>query len=110
VLTAKLPPTLKRFESRFGATRSTARIQPPSIIFPPDGAKIERAMAADGAARPFIVKFEGGQAPYSVLVNGRPIKVSRHARQASWMPEGGYSSFTIVDARGQSDTVTAYVE
>lgn len=110
-LMAKLPPTLKRFESRFGATRSTARLQPPAILFPPDGAKIERAIAADGAARPLILKFEGGQAPYSFLVNGRPIEVPRHARQASWKPKGsGYSSFTIVDARGQSDTVTAFIE
>ena len=32
-------------------------------------------------------------------------------REAQWLPDGaGFSSFTVIDANGQSDTVTAFVE
>ena len=107
---ADLPVTLKRFEGESGG-RAAQKHQPPAIIFPPNGTRLAAAFATDGSRRPLVLKIQGGSAPFSFLINGKPLPQRARTRQAQWTPDGpGYSSVTVIDARGQSDTVTAYVE
>src|SRR5205085_9972477 len=69
---AKLPPPLQRF--RPGGLAGQSAELPPRIMFPPNGARLELAAAADGAKPdPVALKVAGGVAPLTVLVNGVPV-------------------------------------
>jgi penicillin-binding protein 1C len=53
-----------------------------------------------------ILKLQGGTAPFSWLIDGRPVAPSGRQRQVAWMPDGeGFSTVTVIDAQGRSDMV-----
>ncbi len=90
----ELPPPLRHFRPR-GALRIT---QPdaPRISFPPDGAVLE-------AAGPVIVRVREGTAPYTWLVNGKPVMIASHEREAPLELEApGFFTLSVIDARGRS--------
>ncbi|MDO8877780.1 MAG: penicillin-binding protein 1C [Pseudolabrys sp.] len=97
--TAKLPPPLQRFGTADGATA-----EPPRIMFPPDGARLE--LTAGRAADLVAVKIAGGTGPLTLMVNGVPLPASGGRRSLFFQPDGpGFVRLTVMDARGAADSV-----
>lgn len=85
-----------------------------SISYPPDGAELHLGFEKDThgaqALQPIVVKFRGGIAPYAILVNGRPHHADALQNQLVWRPETpGYANVTILDATGESASVSFIV-
>lgn len=105
---AELPTPLKRFRHPNAAL--VARATAPEIAFPHDGVRLELGMAAN-AARPLTMKIRNGTPPFAYFANGAPFDMSVFGRQKNWTPDGpGYVTLSVVDAAGQSDVVTVFVE
>jgi penicillin-binding protein 1C len=103
--TNRLPPPLQRFNP---ATAPGALAEPPRIMFPPDGARIE---LAGGEQNPVALKIAGGLAPLTVMVNGVPIGPETSRRSLFFQPGGlGFVRLTVMDARGTSDSVMVRVQ
>jgi penicillin-binding protein 1C len=102
----KLPPPLQRFTPASGPAEAN---QPPRIMYPPDGARIE---VADGqAAAPVVLKIAGGLAPLTVMVNGVPQSPQAGRRTMFFQPDGpGFVRLTVMDARGAADGVMVRVQ
>ena len=101
----RLPPPLQRFSP---ATAPGAMAEPPRIMFPPDGARIE---LAGGEQNPVALKIAGGLAPLMVMVNGVPIGPETSRRNLFFMTEGqGFVRVTVMDARGAADSVMVRVQ
>jgi len=103
--TARLPPPLQRFSP---AAAASARGEPPRIMFPPNGARLELA-----GHRPegLPLKIAGGRAPLTVMVNGVPLKGRETRRTVFFHPDGpGFVRLTVMDARGAADTVTVRLQ
>lgn len=96
---ADLPPPLQRYRPR-GQVALTS--DAPRLIFPPDGAQLSMANGTN-----LVLKLRGGHAPFSVLANGQPVAIGSRRRQID-VPslDLGFSTFVIVDSRGQSDRIT----
>ncbi len=102
--TGKLPPPLQRFGGSEGAVS-----EPPRILFPPDGARLE--LAAGRPADPVALKIAGGAAPLTVMVNGVPLPASGARRTLMFQPDGpGFVRLTVMDARGAADSVMVRVQ
>jgi penicillin-binding protein 1C len=94
---AKLPPPLRRFSPALVEAGS-----PPRIMFPPNGARLERAAGDE----PLAVKIAGGRGPLTVLVNGMPVETAGGRRTVFFRPDGpGFVRLTVIDGRGAADTV-----
>lgn len=101
---AKLPPPLQRFSS---ASEIGAAGEPPRIMFPPDGARLELSSATDAVA----LKIAGGRAPLTVMVNGVPLASQGARRTLFFHPDGpGFVRLTVMDARGAADSVTVRLQ
>ncbi len=99
--TNKLPPPLQRFQPE-GAVRMVS--EPPRIMFPPDGARLE--LATNGKPDSVPLKIAGGLAPLTVMVNGVPLPAPAGRRTLFFAPDGpGFVRLTVMDARGASDSV-----
>jgi penicillin-binding protein 1C len=100
--TNRLPPPLQHFSADGDASAAS---EPPRIMFPPDGARIE---LAKGAARePVALKISGGAAPLTVMVNGVPLAAQGSRRTVFFEPDGpGFVRLTVMDARGAADSVS----
>ena len=99
---AKLPPPLRHFTADGEAQAAT---EPPRIMFPPDGARLELAKGA--APEPVALKIAGGAAPLTVMVNGVPLKSQGGRRTVFFRPDGpGFARLTVMDARGATDSVS----
>ncbi len=101
-VTSKLPAPLQRFipEGDMNAVS-----EPPRIMFPPDGARIE--LAKGGAGEPVALKIAGGAAPLTVMVNGVPLAPQGGRRTLFFAPDGpGFARLTVMDARGATDSVS----
>ncbi len=104
--TNKLPPPLQRFvpDGAMGATS-----EPPRIMFPPDGARIELAKGASADA--VALKVSGGAAPLTVMVNGVPLPPQGSRRTVFFEPDGpGFVRLTVMDARGATDSVSVRLQ
>ena len=104
-----LPPPLATFREKDGGT-VTAAVQadpPVQIAFPPDKAELELATDADGALAPVSFKVQGGELPFTWLVNGAPIETAPYRRETFWQPSGkGFVQLSVIDAKGRVDKVT----
>lgn len=101
----RLPPPLQRFSP---ASAPGAMAEPPRIMFPPDGARIE---LAGGEQNPVALKIAGGLAPLTVMVNGVPIGPGTSRRSLFFTTEGqGFVRVTVMDARGAADSVMVRVQ
>jgi len=102
----RLPPPLQRF-SPDGA--STALSEPPRIMFPPDGARLEMSGGDKPDSMP--LKVTGGVAPLTVMVNGVPVPAPEGRRTLFFAPDGpGFVRLTVMDARGAADSVMVRVQ
>ena len=104
--TNKLPPPLQHFSSDSGPS---AVSEPPRIMFPPDGARIE--LDKDGTVAPVALKIAGGAAPLTIMVNGVPLSLQGGRRTLFFEPDGpGFVRLTVMDARGAADSVTVRLQ
>jgi penicillin-binding protein 1C len=101
--TLKLPPPLQRFNPGFGTMVS----EPPRIMFPPDGARLELAAVPNGGPPESVgMKIAGGTGPLTVMVNGVPLPADGGRRTLFFRPDGpGFVRLTVMDARGATDSV-----
>jgi penicillin-binding protein 1C len=100
--TGKLPPPLQRFRPD-GAVSNLP--EPPRIMFPPDGARIELSNAS--TPQPVPLKIAGGHEPLTVMINGVPLAQQNNRRTVLFTPDGpGFARLTVMDARGAADSVT----
>jgi penicillin-binding protein 1C len=101
---AKLPPPLQRFSGQaYGAA------EPPRIMFPPDGARLE--LASGVSPDPLALKIAGGAGPLTVMVNGVPVAAAGHRRTLFVRPDGpGFVRLTVMDARGATDSVVVRLQ
>jgi len=103
---AKLPPPLQRFNP---AAAPGEAAEPPRIMFPPDGARIE--LAGSRAGEPVALKIAGGRAPLTIMVNGVPLSPQGGRRTLFFQPDGpGFVRLTVMDARGAADSVMVRVQ
>jgi len=102
---AKLPPPLQRFNGQaYGAAA-----EPPRIMFPPNGARLE--LASGGSPDPLALKIAGGAGPLTVMVNGVPVAAPGHRRTVFVQPDGpGFVRLTVMDSRGASDSVVVRLQ
>ena len=104
--TNKLPPPLQHFSSDGSLSAAS---EPPRIMFPPDGARIELAKGA--APEPVALKIAGGAAPLTVMVNGVPLAAQGGRRTLFFAPDGpGFVRLTVMDARGATDSVSVRLQ
>ncbi len=102
----RLPPPLQRFTP---VTAPGEAAEPPRIMFPPDGARIE--LAASSQPSPVVLKIAGGRAPLTVMVNGVPLGAQGDRRTVFFQPDGpGFVRLTVMDARGSADSVTVRLQ
>lgn len=100
---AQLPEPLRKFRGR------NAAFEPPEnalkLVFPPEGARLA------GGANEITLKVKNGAQPYTVLANGAPVISGQRQHEISvpW-PQKGSATFTVIDAQGQSDRVTFWVD
>jgi len=107
--TAKLPPPLQRF--RPTGLLAQAGDPPPRIMFPPNGASLERSATEGSRSDPLALRVSGGVAPLVVLVNGVPLGAAGGRRNLFWEPDGpGFVRLTVMDARGAADSVLVRVQ
>jgi penicillin-binding protein 1C len=110
---AKLAPPLQRFRPA-GALGNPADANgepPPRILFPPNGARLELTAGMDGDTDPVALKITGGASPLTVLINGVPLDSAGPARTRFFKPDGpGFARLTVMDARGQVDSVTVRLQ
>jgi penicillin-binding protein 1C len=110
---AKLPAPLQRFRPAgvLAAVAGGNGEPPPRIMFPPNGARLELAAEADGDIDPVALKITGGASPLTVMVNGVPLDHAGPGRSLFFKPDGpGFTRLTVVDARGQVDSVTVRLQ
>jgi len=97
----KLPPPLQRF----AVSRPNDTMEPPRIMFPPDGAHLD--IAAGNQFDPVALKITGGRGPLTVMVNGVPLAAPNGRGTLFFQPDGpGFARVTVMDAHGASDSVT----
>jgi penicillin-binding protein 1C len=103
--TSRLPPPLQRLRPD-GSIGTMS--EPPRIMFPPDGARLEMSgLKAD--AMP--VKVAGGRGPLTVMVNGVPLPAPEGSRTLFFTPDGpGFVRLTVMDGRGAADSVMVHVQ
>ena len=101
----KLPPPLQRF----GTNGPSDAVEPPRIMFPPDGANLD--VAAGSQIDPVALKITGGRAPLTVMVNGVPLDAQNRRGTLFFQPDGpGFVRLTVMDARGATDSVTVRLQ
>ena len=112
VLNREIPEPLRfaRLPERRGATTMANRL---SVAYPPDGAELDLGLAPgrQGVGQPLVVKFKGGNGPFTFLVNGSPLSAGPQLdRELIWHPDApGFTDVTILDANGRSTGVTVFV-
>jgi penicillin-binding protein 1C len=101
----RLPLPLQRF--RPGVLPGDTAEAAPRIMFPPNGARLERAVAGAEMA----LKISGGVQPLTLLVNGVPRSSETARRTLFFTPDGpGFARLTVMDARGVADSVVVRIE
>lgn len=94
---ATLPPPLRHLRKDEPKTIASLFEQPLTIVFPPDGARVE-LNEGEGT---LPLKVQGGAAPFTVLIDGQPQGESATRRTLALTPRGlGFSEIAVVDARG----------
>ncbi|MEI7600641.1 MAG: penicillin-binding protein 1C [Aestuariivirga sp.] len=108
--TNELPANLQRFRPNALPEVATASQgdAPPSIAFPPDGARID----LDGDAAPAVsLKVYGGTPPFTWLADGIPIAEREFRRDAFWdQPSRGFARLSVIDAKGKTASARVRVE
>ncbi len=109
--TNELPAALQRFrpDSLPEVASVTKGDGPPSIAFPPDGARID--LSGDAALTALSLKVYGGTPPFTWLVDGIPVTSQEFRRDAFWEEPGkGFARLSVIDAKGQTATARIRVD
>jgi penicillin-binding protein 1C len=104
--TEELPPNLQIFTraSEAAAPVREATLPPPSIAFPPNGATV-LLPAPNAREKSILFKADGGRAPLTWLVDGKPLGTFDRFQPVLFAPQGeGIAEVTVVDAEGRSDS------
>ncbi len=109
---ATLPPPLRHLKKDIPKTASASAAIPLRIAFPPQDARIDLGLARGAPpSEELAMKATGGVAPFTWLVNGKPVVEQTPRRQASWLPDGaGFAQVSIVDAQGATASVKIRLE
>ncbi len=95
VSNAQLPQPLQRFRSRTAAFEAGA--DAPAVAFPPDGAEVELLPSG------LMVRVRGGVAPFTWMVDGRPLMIGTRDRESLLeLPGSGFVTVSVIDATGKS--------
>ena len=79
-------------------------------MFPPNGARLE-IPGGRNTPEPLALKIAGGRAPLTVMVNGVPLRSQGGRRTVFFKPDGpGFVRLTVMDARGEADSVTVRLQ
>ncbi|WP_240336771.1 penicillin-binding protein 1C [Tropicibacter sp. Alg240-R139] len=98
---AELPRPLQRFEVRANVSNGNR----PSLIFPPNGARL------DTQGEALAIKLRGGQAPFVVLANGVPVVRGMQSREFEiGNPGRGFSQLVVIDGTGRSDRANIRID
>lgn len=102
--TADLPPPLRQLSDDHSAQASSST-QTLKIVYPPDGARVDLGLASSDASD-LALKAEGGVPPFRWMVNGAPVGAPDLRPDSEWTPDGaGFVRISVMDAKGQSDSV-----
>lgn len=97
--TANLPQPLRRHRPRDHHLLENQ--DAPQLVFPPDGAVLDRA------GETVTLKLRGGRSPFLVLANGQPVATGMRRTEFDIpSPGAGFSTLVVIDGAGQSDRVT----
>jgi len=108
VANAELPAPLQRFRHPDAAIISAD--PPPEIAFPANGVAVDLGLG-DGGGVPLMVKVRNGVPPFTYFANGAPFDQGGFGREQAWTPDGpGYVTLSVVDARGQADRVSVFLD
>lgn len=103
VSTAKLPKPLRHFAGRNAAFLPDR--DAPKLIFPPDGARLPLETDV------LPIKLRDGVAPFTVLANGVPVKTGLRRHEAAIPGLGrGFSTLSVIDARGRATRATIWID
>jgi penicillin-binding protein 1C len=63
-----------------------------------------------GAAPVIALRLREGVAPFTWMLDGRPLPLDPFARSATWsVPEPGFVTITVIDATGAAASSTVFV-
>ena len=98
----ELPAGLRHFD--FTATPAYALdAEPLKIIYPPPYALVE---LTNNPSAKVHLEISGGQPPFHILVNGRPLMHEDDRRNLDWLPEvDGQIQLSVLDVKGHSAQV-----
>lgn len=98
-----LPEAWRRFDAEPFANHAELRVNSrPRITFPPEGGTLDW----DPSEPAFTLEAQGGEAPYTWLVNGRPEATGLRERRYRWtVPDAGDYRITLIDVTGRSTSV-----
>ena len=103
VQTADLPQPLQVFRGRHAVFEKPA--DAPQLAFPPDGAVLQQS------DQPLTLRLSRGVPPFTVFANGAPAGTGVFTRQVAIpRPGRGFSSISIVDAKGRSDQIEIRID
>jgi len=104
----ELPQPLRWFHGRHSVL--DAALDGPKISYPPDGARIDLGLSR-AEDMPLVLKVQNGTAPFTWIVDGRPVKIAGHERQVEFTPEGpGFLTLSVIDANGLSQTANVELQ
>ncbi|MDZ7600377.1 MAG: penicillin-binding protein 1C, partial [Hoeflea sp.] len=84
---------------------------PPSIVYPPQGARVALGAGGAGAMMPLVIKLQGGVAPYRLIANGVPLSKPTRRRVLNWKPDSeGASTLTVMDSAGRAASVSVFID
>jgi penicillin-binding protein 1C len=106
--TANLPPALRRLSNEGTAARLEAA-KAPQIAFPLDGTTLALGQG-DGGLQSLPLKVEGGQRPFTWLVNGEPLAERAWRGAVFWQPsETGFTQLQVIDSKGRSAKAEVFI-
>ncbi|HKY94752.1 MAG TPA: penicillin-binding protein 1C [Kiloniellales bacterium] len=106
--TANLPPALRRLTDESAAAHLAAA-NAPKIAFPLDGTTLALGQG-EGALQTLPLKVEGGQRPFTWLVNGVPLAERAWRGAVFWQPSGtGFTQLQVIDAKGRSAKAEVFI-
>lgn len=110
--TASLPPPLRHTRRNAPKTIASTTTAPLKIAFPLDGSRVDLGFTLKGDDKsPLALKASGGVPPLAWMVNGLPVGNPNVRRSATWQPDGaGFARVSVMDARGESDSVIVRIE
>lgn len=108
----ELPVTLQHFASKRQLPGEFVLPElPPTIIYPPEGARVELTNTVSGQPMPLIMKLQNGRPPFRWLANGALFSPGSRKRTATWLPDSsGFSTLTVIDAGGRAASVSIFIQ